>query len=185
MGYLEIALLAVALAADAFSVAAAAAPSAARKWGPLRMSVAFGIFQALMPLLGALAGAFLLHYVADYDHWVAFALLEIVGLKMIAGALWPRKGGEEKDGPRPDPSTGWRLLALALATSIDAFGAGVSMRAAEANLWLACPAIGVVCAGLTYLGARLGVTVGARFGKKAEIAGGAVLIALGVRMLWI
>lgn len=185
MGYLEIALLAVALAADAFSMAAASAPAACRKWGALRMSAAFGLFQALMPLGGALAGAFLLRYVADYDHWVAFALLEIVGLKMIVDALRPGKKDAEQDASRPDPSTGWSLLALAVATSIDAFGAGISMGTAKTNLWIACPTIGIVCAALTYLGAKLGITAGKRFGRKAEIAGGVVLIALGIRMLWI
>jgi len=191
-----LAVLAVALAIDAFSVAAATAPSCSRRWGPLRLAGAFGLFQALMPVLGALASAHLLKYVKDYDHWVAFGLLEIIGIKMLLDALWlNRRGGGEEDGGAPaaargDPSWGWSLLGLSIATSIDAFGAGVAIQVQTAGstrgagLATCAAAIGLTCAVLTYLGARLGHAAERWFGAKAEIAGGLVLMALGVKMLF-
>ena len=180
--YFEIAALALALAIDAFSVAVSAAPNTPRKWGPLRMAASFGVFQAGMPLLGALVGAYLLTYVNAYDHWVAFGLLEIVGGRMIYEAFRPER---DKDGPGLDPSRGWTLFSLSVATSIDAFGAGMSMRMVGANLWVASPTIGIVAAVLTYVGAGVGRTAKRHLGRKAEVLGGVVLIVLGIKMLQI
>lgn len=188
----ELTVLAVALAVDAFSVAAAAAPSTSKRWGALRLAGAFGVFQAGMPLLGALAGVYLLRHVQAYDHWVAFGLLEIIGLKMLADALWLDRRGKERGaggGPgaaeaaRPDPSWGWSLLGLSVATSIDAFGAGIAIQMRGASLAVAAPVIGATCAGLTYAGARLGHAAERWLGSKAEVIGGLVLMGLGVRML--
>ncbi len=137
-----------------------------------------------MPLLGALAGAYLLTYVKSYDHWVAFGLLELVGIKMVIEAF---RGGDEESGDSRslDPSRGWTLLTLSVATSIDAFGAGVGLRMAGANLWVASPVIGIVAATLTYLGVGLGRTARGHLGQRAEVLGGVVLIALGIKMLQI
>jgi putative Mn2+ efflux pump MntP len=151
----EIGALALALAVDAFSVAASAGPYAPRKWGPIRMAASFGLFQAGMPLLGALVGAYLLVHVQAWDHWVAFGLLQLVGLKMIFEAVRPERG-DAGDRLRLDPSRGLPLLSLSVAASIDAFGAGMGMRVAGANVWAAAPVIGLVTAGLTYVGAGLG-----------------------------
>ena len=146
--------------------------------------MSFATFQALMPLLGGLAGAYLITYVRAYDHWVAFGLLEFVGAKMIVDAFWEGRVGEPAEAPNvPDPSVGFSLLGLSVATSIDAFGAGVGMRVAGANLRVACPLIGAVAAALTYAGARLGSKAERYFGRRATLVGGAVLIALGFRML--
>ena len=138
-----------------------------------------------MPLLGALAGAYLLIYVRAYDHWVAFGVLELVGGRMIYEAFRSEKNEEGPDGPGLDPSRGWTLVILSIATSIDAFGAGIGMRMVGANLWVASPAIGVVAATLTYAGAGLGRTAKRHLGRKAEVLGGLVLIALGIKMLQI
>jgi putative Mn2+ efflux pump MntP len=179
---IEIVLLALALAIDAFSVTTSAAPRAHREWGPVRMAASFGIFQALMPLLGALVGAYLLVYVRAYDHWIAFGVLSLVGSKMMIEAL--KKDVEEGDNRTSvDPSRGFPLIVLSIATSIDAFGAGVGMQLAGANLWIASPVIGIVCALLTYLGAKIGTAAAHHFGQRAEIVGGLVLIGLGVKML--
>lgn len=187
MSHWELGVLAVALAVDAFSVAAAVAPACSARWGAIRLAGSFGAFQALMPFLGALAGRYILSYVHRYDHWVAFALLELIGIKMLADALWLRRR-EEAEGaekaPASDPSWGWSLLALSVATSIDAFGAGVAIQVKGASLLMACPVIGVVAAGLTYLGARLGGVAKKYFGSWAEVAGGAVLMALGAKLLF-
>jgi putative Mn2+ efflux pump MntP len=186
MSYWEIAVLAVVLAVDAFSVAAAVGPASSRRWGPLRLAAAFGAFQAGMPLAGAVLGTWLLKHVGDYDHWVAFALLEIIGIKILVDALLAARGKREGKPPaeRPDPSWGWSLLGLAAATSIDAFGAGVALATQRANMWVAAPTIGLVCALLTILGARLGSAAEKYLGRKAEIAGGLVLMALGVKALF-
>ena len=177
----EIAALAFALAVDAFSVATSVGPYVPRRWGPIRMAASFGLFQAGMPLLGALVGALLVH-IQSWDHWLAFGLLELVGLKMIFEAVRPphEVAGE---GVRLDPSRGVALLSLSVATSIDAFGAGMGMRVAGANVWAAVPVIGVVAAALTYVGARIGRRAKRYLGRGAELLGGLVLLALGVKML--
>lgn len=185
MSYLEIATLAVALALDAFSVSASLGPRAGGRVGALRLAGTFGGFQAVMPMLGAVAGASFHQYVRHYDHWVAFGVLELVGLRMVLGALAPSRGrlGASRPEGRADPSSGLPLLGLGLATSLDAFGAGMGLHMAGADLWAACPLIGAVTAALSYLGARLGERVGRRLGPGAELAGGIVLMALGIRML--
>ncbi|MFB3882278.1 MAG: manganese efflux pump MntP family protein [Armatimonadota bacterium] len=182
MSGLEIAALALALAIDAFSVAASAGPKAPPKWGPLRMAASFGLFQAGMPLLGALVGAYLIVFVRAYDHWLAFGLLELVGAKMIYEAF--RADGDEA-ASASDPSRGIHLLSLSIATSIDAFGAGLGLRLAGGNVWVASPVIGGVCAALTYVGAGLGVSARKHLGRRAEVLGGLVLIGLGIKMLGI
>jgi len=148
------------------------------------MAASFGLFQAGMPLLGALVGAYLIGYVKAYDHWFAFGLLELVGAKMIYEAFRPG-GDSTAEGSASDPSRGMPLLSLSIATSIDAFGAGLGLRLAGANLWVASPVIGIVCAVLTYAGAGLGTTARKHLGRRAEVLGGLVLIGLGIRMLGI
>ncbi len=185
MSYWEIAVLSFVLAIDAFSVAAGVAPSCGHRWGPLRLAGAFGVFQAGMPLLGAVAGTWLLRHVGDYDHWVAFGLLEIIGIKILIDAFLERRGEKKHRKSCPvDPSLSLALLGMAVATSIDAFAAGVALATRGANMWVAAPTIGLVCALLTLLGARLGATAGKYLGSKAEIVGGLVLMALGVKMLF-
>ncbi|MHC4917359.1 MAG: manganese efflux pump MntP [Planctomycetota bacterium] len=185
MSYWEIAVLAVVLAIDAFSVAAAAAPACCRRWGPLRLAGAFGIFQAGMPLLGALFGTWLVRRVGDYDHWVAFALLEVIGVKILIDAFVAGRGEKRRRESCPvDPSWSLALLGMAVATSIDAFGAGVALAARDASMWVAAPTIGLVCALLTLLGARLGSAAEKYLGRRAEVIGGLVLMALGVKMLF-
>jgi len=181
----EIAVIAVALAMDAFSVAASVGPRVSRPWGAVRLAGFFGGFQGLMPLLGALVGSLFYTYVRAYDHWVAFGLLELVGLNMAVEALrhWRDHSAEAGLEAGFDPSLGLALLGLSVATSIDAFGAGMGMRIAGANMWLAAVLIAVITAGITYLGARLGVRAERWLGRRAELLGGLVLIALGIKML--
>jgi putative Mn2+ efflux pump MntP len=186
VSYWEITLLSVVLAIDATSVAAAVSPACCRRWGPWRLAGAFGIFQALMPVLGGVAGVWLLTCVGDYDHWVAFGLLELIGGKILVDAWLAWRRGESAEGQKTrgsDPSWGWSLLGLAVATSIDAFGAGVALATRRANMWVAAPTIGLVCAVLTLAGARLGARASRFLGRWAEVAGGLVLMGLGVKML--
>lgn len=184
MSILEIVLLALALSADAFSVAAAVGVTACERAQRLRLSLSFGIFQFLMPLAGAWFGRLLLTYLQAIDHWIAFGLLSIIGLKMI---IESRRGGEKHQCRPTDPTRGWTLLGLSLATSIDAFGAGLglSLVITTVRLLLAAVIIGTVCAAITYAGMCAGGVFQRLVGRKVEVFGGVVLVALGVRMLWI
>jgi len=179
----EIVVIAVALAMDAFSVAASVGPRVSARWGALRLAASFGGFQGGMPLLGAVVGSLFYAHVRSYDHWIAFGLLELVGVNMTVGALrhWRDDGPPSEEGF--DPSRGLSLLGLSVATSIDAFGAGMGMRMAAANMWLAAALIAAITASLTYLGAGLGIRSEQWLGRKAELLGGLVLIGLGLKML--
>lgn len=183
MTHLTLVILALALAVDAFSVAASSGPRCCPRWGALRLGLSFGLSQALMPLLGALVGAYLYRYVKRFDHWVAFGLLAFLGLKMLYDGLHHGKVHENHEVERFDPSCGWSLVGLSIATSIDAFGAGLGLRMVNANMWIACPLIGLITALLSYSGARLGLTAEHYLGPRAEILGGIVLLALGIKML--
>jgi putative Mn2+ efflux pump MntP len=182
MSLLEIFLLALALAADAFSVATVVGLSSCEFGALCRLSSGFGIFQGLFAALGALLGRFLYEHVSAFDHWVAFGLLEIIGVRMVWQAL---RG--KKDTAKTDPTRGWTLLGLSVAVSIDAFGAGVGMAMSTSGnvLILACLVIAAVAAAATWLGMMLGRSVRNMLGPAVEIGAGVVLILLGIRMLWI
>ncbi|MEE9912310.1 MAG: manganese efflux pump MntP family protein [Deltaproteobacteria bacterium] len=180
MDLLTIFLLAVGLGIDAFSVAIGiGASNRARSWAPvLRLSLAFGIFQFVMPLAGWLAGSTVVGLIQDFDHWVAFALLAVIGGKMI----W--EGFEkESDEKKADQTRGWPLLLLSIATSIDALAVGFSFSLLQAPILFPAAAIGVVCFVMTAVGMIFGKGLARIFGKKVEILGGLVLIAIGVKIL--
>jgi manganese efflux pump family protein len=187
MSILEVVLLALALSADAFSVAAVVGCKACAPRQRFRLSFHFGIFQTLMPVLGALLGHFVQVYVQAYDHWIASGLLFIIGAKMCYEALEKKSEDEEAECRDRDPTRGWSLVGLSIATSIDAFGAGVSMAMVLnlGALLLAAAWIGITCGAITYLGMRVGGLIQRVIGKKVELIGGLTLIGLGVKMLWI
>lgn len=173
--------IAVALAMDAFAVALAAGIALERITGRhlFRLAFHFGLFQALMPVLGWLAGLSVQRWIADYDHWIAFGLLGFIGGKMIREALQ-----DEDDGvPRSDPTRGWNLVMLSVATSIDALAVGLTL--AMLGIGIATPAavIGLVCAALTLVGMLLGRRVSLLWGQRVEILGGLVLIGIGIKIL--
>jgi putative Mn2+ efflux pump MntP len=177
----ELLLIAVSLAMDAFAVSLAAGarrPSVGHR-GALRLAFHFGLFQFMMPVIGWFIGTRVAMLIADYDHWVAFGLLAFVGLRMIR-AGW-RAGPE--GAPREDPSRGWTLAALSLATSIDALAIGLSLALLRTGVWYPSAVIGVVTATLSLLGVRLGHRLGGWLGRPMEIAGGVVLNLLGLRIL--
>lgn len=178
-------MLALALSLDAFSVAAACGTLAGAGRQIIRLSLSFGGFQAGLAALGAFLGTYLREIVAAYDHWVAFGLLEVIGLRMIYGAFFGPARSETLAGR--DPSRGLTLLALGVAVSIDAFGAGVgmAMTLSLTGLLVACLVIGLVAGLATWAGVRIGCAVQDRLGGKAEALGGVVLVLLGIRMLWI
>lgn len=181
MGWLSLILMAVALSTDAFAVAIVAGLALNPVQGRqvFRLSFHFGLFQALMPMLGWAAGTAVRSYIADFDHWVAFGLLVIVGGRMAIGAAF---GGESAEAPL-DPTRGWHLVLLSVATSVDALAVGLTLAMISTTIVLPAIVIGFVTAGLTSLGMLLGRRVGVLWGRRVEVAGGLVLIAIGVKIV--
>lgn len=180
MSLITIFLLAVGLGIDAFSVAIGiGAANSKKSWVPvLRLSLAFGIFQFVMPLAGWLAGSTVADRIQMFDHWIAFALLALVGGKMI----W--EGFEkESDEEKADQTRGWPLFLLSIATSIDALAVGFSFSLLKTPILFPAAIIGVVCFVMTAVGMIFGKGLARIFGKKVEILGGLVLIAIGVKIL--
>jgi len=179
----EILLLALALGMDAFSVALGAGMVVSGRRAILRLSWHFGFFQFLMPLVGWQAARFLSPRIGAFGNWVGAALLFLIGIRMIGEGL--RKDKERQgEGGRIDPSRGWSLVGLSIATSIDALGVGFGFGLVRADLFRACVVIGLAAFVMTWLGVRLGTVLGKRFGTMAEVLGGVVLFLLGVRMLF-
>ncbi|OGO30531.1 MAG: hypothetical protein A2Z29_11160 [Chloroflexi bacterium RBG_16_56_11] len=179
--FLSILLIAIGLAADCLAVALSGGVSAAgRLWWPtLRVSLSFGAFQAAMPLVGWLAGRTVVDYIADYDHWVAFALLAVVSGRMFREALRHR-GKPEK---QVDITRGLMLLTLSVATSIDALAVGLSFAFLDVDIALASLTIGLVAFMVTALGFVLGRWVSRLAGRWAEVVGGVILLVIAFRIL--
>lgn len=174
--------LAVALAMDAFAVAVATGIFLRTVSGrqTFRLAFHFGLFQSLMPILGWVAGRTVADLLARWDHWMAFGLLSVIGGRMIWEG-W-RGGGKEESR---DPTRGISLVVLSLATSVDALAVGLSLSLLDVQILWPAAVIGVVCAAFTGAGLHLGrlVVGAARVGRWAEIAGGLVLLAIGIRIL--
>jgi putative Mn2+ efflux pump MntP len=180
LGLLEILLIAVGLAMDAFAVSLAAGASG-KITSPrpiFRLSFHFGLFQFLMPILGWLLGSQIAHLIEAFDHWIAFGLLALVGSRMIRGGLDPRP-----QAAGIDHSRGWTLIMLCVATSIDALAIGLSLAMLQVAIWYPSAVIGLVTASLSLVGLGLGYRLGVRFGKRMEILGGVILIIIGIRIL--
>ena len=180
MNVLHYALLAASLAADAFAVAISMGLSAQKASfrDAVRVGLFFGGFQALMPLLGYLAGSTVSAVIARYDHWIAFGLLAFIGGRM----LWESARGTEEGG---QPSLGAlrKLLVLSIATSIDALAVGVSLAVLRENIWVNAAWIGCVTFALSTLGVLAGRRLGRRMQRCATVAGGLVLIFIGAKIL--
>jgi putative Mn2+ efflux pump MntP len=132
----------------------------------------------MMPIIGWLAGGQLSTYLHDYDHWLAFILLAYVGGKMLAEAFL-----EKDSGGNNDPTRGLKLVTLSVATSIDALAVGMSMALLGVSVWFPSIVIGIVAAVLTAVGITFGSRIGSRWGRWAEVAGGLVLILIGLKLL--
>jgi len=179
--FLSVFLIALGLSADCFVVALSGGISKIdHSWSRiLRVSFSFGLFQALMPVLGWLAGRTVVEFIADYDHWVAFAMLAIVGGRMLWGAF-RSKHSQRKE---VDITKGLLLITLSIATSIDALAVGLSFAFLNVNIALASPTIGAVAFVVTITGFKLGRRAGQLIGKRAEAIGGIILLAIGLRIL--
>jgi len=180
MSFITVLLIAVGLGIDAFSVAIGiGATNNRRSWAPvLRLATAFGLFQFAMPIIGWLAGLTVVEMISSFDHWIAFALLALVGGKMILEGF-----EKEKDEAMVDQTLGWPLLMLSVATSIDALAVGFSFSVLKNPILLPAVIIGVVCFLMTVTGMIFGKVLAKIFGRKVEIFGGLVLIAIGVKIL--
>lgn len=174
--------VAVALAMDAFAVAlAAGAILQPLRFRPcFRLAFHFGLFQALMPVIGWLAGRTVQSFVAIWSHWIAFALLLYIGIRMIREAL------SSKDGEAclSDPSRGLTMVGLAVATSIDALAVGLSLAMLDVVVWLPALVIGLVACAFTVLGLFLGTWTGKLWGTRVAVAGGVILILIGCKILF-
>lgn len=179
MSAIEIALIALALSIDAFAVsmAAAAAGRVQGRRAVFRLSFHFGLFQFLMPIIGWAAGATLESYIASFDHWIAFLLLMVVGVRMLIPS------DESKVLQIDDPSRGLMLVTLATATSIDALAVGLSLAMLGVSVWLPSVVIGLVAGGMSLVGIILGSRMQVRLGRKAEILGGIILIFIAIRIV--
>lgn len=174
--------IAMALAMDCFAVSLgmAAGTRSLTMRQAVRMAAFFGGFQFLMPVVGWLAGARLLSFIRDFDHWAAFGLLAAVGGRMIYESF---ELSEEEKEARPDQTRGARLLVLSVATSIDSLGVGLSLGIIEASILFPAAVIGLTSFVMTVGGARLGPVAGRVAGRRAELVGGIILIAIGVKIL--
>ena len=172
-------VLAFGLAMDATAVAAARG-LLHRRGELVALPLLFGAFQSGMAALGWLLGAWGGKYVAAFDHWIAFGLLSIVGVRMIRAGF-----DHEVTAWRGDPSRGWTLVMLSVATSIDALAVGLTLAMLGTAIWYPSVVIGLVAGGLSFMGIRLGSRLGRTFGKRMEIAGGALLLGIGLRILYL
>ena len=180
MGIIELILTAIGLSADAFAVATCKGLSVKKVKLKHYLSVGlwFGGFQALMPFLGYLLGSMFEKYITSFDHWIAFALLSFLGVKMIIEFF--RKEEEVKD----DGFSFKAMFVLAIATSIDALASGIAFGVLEGvNIYLAISLIGVTTCILSMIGLKIGNLFGSRFKSKAELAGGIILVLLGLKIL--
>ena len=182
MGFIELFILAIGLSMDACAVSICKGLSmkkAGFKEGAI-CGVWFGGFQALMPLIGFFLGTLFADAIEAFDHWVAFGLLAIIGINMLKEAF----ENDECENCGSDDLSVKKMFVMAVATSIDALAVGVSLAmAGGVNIFLAIALIGVVTFAMSAAGVKVGNVFGSRFEKKAQIAGGCILILLGVKIL--
>lgn len=178
----SIVVLAIALAMDAFavSIGTGVCLKTVTSRQTFRLAWHFGLFQAMMPIIGWGLGLTVRDVIARFDHWVAFLLLAFIGLRMVRDAF-----NENEDKPKTDPTKGASLVILSVATSIDALAVGLSMAVLEVSIWFPALIIGVVAGLFTVVGLHIGRAVGSagRLSRYAEVLGGLTLLAIGVNIL--
>jgi len=205
MNFITVFFIAVGLAMDAFAVSVSTGMTVCDfNWKHnLKMSLLFGIFQFAMPVAGFFGATRFRSYIEGFDHWIAFALLVLIGGKMLWEAIFSRGEAEliesapdcpvssgaaappvgRKGLMAADLLTSRRLLVLAVATSIDALAVGISMAFLQVDIWWPSVLIGVVAFAFSYAGGFLGCRIGPVLGKVAEIAGGLILVGIGIKIL--
>ncbi|MBI2869653.1 MAG: manganese efflux pump [Chloroflexi bacterium] len=178
MDFVSILVIALGLSADCFAVALGISITRqSRLREALAVALSFGLAQALMPAIGYLAGRALTDIIAGYDHWVAFGLLGLIGGRMVWNAF-------HEKAERPVARLGIVvLLTLAVATSIDSLAAGLTFAFLRMNIWLASGVIGATAFVVSASGFVIGRRAGDWLGRRAELAGGIILIGIGLRIL--
>jgi putative Mn2+ efflux pump MntP len=179
--FISIFLIALSLSADCFAVALGGCVSLKdlKYLQVFRAALAFGAAQTLMPVIGWLVGRTVIDLISSFDHWVAFGLLAVVGGRMI----WEAFHEKDERGECVDITRGMLLFTLAFATSIDALALGLSFAFLQVNIVYSSLIIGVVAFAITHLGFYLGRKAGSLLGQRAKIAGGIILIGIGLRIL--
>ncbi|MDP4238891.1 MAG: manganese efflux pump MntP family protein [Bacteroidota bacterium] len=182
MDILSIIIIGIGLAMDCFAVSISKGIHAKRYffWLTFRMAFLFGLFQAIMPLIGYFAGAGFAEYVKSIDHWLAFGLLSLIGGKMIVEGFKPIDPDSDKT---VNPFSWTSILSLSLATSIDAFATGIVFIPFPTVIWRAVAIIGLISFIFTFIGMFIGVHFGKRFHLKVEMFGGFILIGIGLKIL--
>jgi putative Mn2+ efflux pump MntP len=178
---IEVFILAIALSMDAFAVSIGLGAKHQKKAASLALmsGMYFGVFQALMPLIGYLAGKSIMGWFIAYTHWIAFALLLLIGAKMIYESF------SKKIEEDISTITHKVMLLLAIATSIDAMAAGFTLTLFDVNPFIACMMIGITTFCFSWLGVIIGNKSGTWLESKAELVGGLTLIAIGFKLLFV
>ena len=175
---IEILLIAIGLGADAFSVALAAGAQGFTPRRIFRLSFHFGLFQAMMPIIGWFAGELVANMIGDMGSWVVLVLLCAIGGKLIYDGI------VSKPHDLPDLSKGWKMVSLSVATSIDALAVGFGFGLTNISVFKPAAIIGIVCSIMTIIGLYLGVRIYKRLGHKALIIGGIILIIIGIKTIY-
>lgn len=178
MGIIELFVIAVGVSMDAFavSICKGLSISKVRSRYVYRTALWFGGFQALMPLIGYFVGVHFADLVSEVDHWIAFVLLSLIGANMV------KESFDKKIEENPDFSFR-TMFAMAVATSIDALAVGVSFAFLKVDIWTAVLIIGITTATFSGVGVLIGNIFGSRYKSKAELLGGFILIAMGLKIL--
>lgn len=180
MGIFEICVVGIGLAMDAFAVSVCKGLSM-KKFSTnkaIKIGLYFGMFQAIMPLIGYLLGVTFQDLVVSIDHWIAFFLLGFIGIKML------KESFESESANRNDNVDFKTMIVLAIATSIDALAVGITLAFLETNIYTAIIIIGIITFFLSVVGVKIGNKFGDKFQNKAEIIGGAMLIFIGLKILF-
>ena len=179
MGIIEIVLIGLSLAMDAFAVSICKGLSMKKmNWkSAIIISLYFGIFQAFMPVVGYFLGSTFESYVTNIDHWIAFILLSLIGGNMI------KESFDSEDKKKNDKIDFKTMIVLAIATSIDALAIGITFAFFEVNLLLSISIIGIITFLLSIIGVKIGNKFGDKYQNKAELVGGLILVLLGIKIL--
>jgi manganese efflux pump family protein len=179
MGFITLFFLSIGLCFDTFAVSVSS--GLIRKeiifWQAVRIAFILALFQAVMPVFGWVGGITIRNWIEPFDHWVALGILTLLGVKML---IESQKNSDDK---KINPLDIKVIISMALATSIDAFAVGISFAIIQVNMLMAFMVIGTVTFVISMLGILFGKKTGSHFGKKMEIIGGLILIAIGVKIV--
>jgi len=182
MDIISIIIIGIGLAMDCFAVSVSKGIHVKKLhfWLTFRMALLFGLFQAIMPLIGYTLGVGYAEYMRDFDHWVAFGLLTLIGAKMVIEGWKPIDPDADTT---PNPFKWSLLLSLALATSVDALATGIVFIPYSGIIWKSIAIIGSISFLFTFIGMYIGVHFGKRFHVKVELIGGLILVGIGLKIL--